>query len=157
MFRVFLFSSHKEFNWLILKSLCSGYFMLYFDFTLVSRTFRKLGFLQCSPYCFCTAYTAYALQTEYVWTWCKRPISHTAHEIRLVLCASYCNKNPVHDQTFRRYKYIFLKKRKQKCPPLPFKLKILSHKSYLEGEFFKKNDIQALNKCPKSWFDHSYK
>ncbi len=47
MFRVFLFSSHKKFNWLLLqKILCSGYF-----FTLVSRTFRKLDFLQCrGPY-----------------------------------------------------------------------------------------------------------
>ncbi len=38
MFRVFLFSSHEKFNWLLLKNLCSGFF------TLVNRTFRKLDF-----------------------------------------------------------------------------------------------------------------
>ncbi len=92
MFRVFLFSSHTKLNWLVHKNLCSGDF---FFFTLVSRTFRTLDFLQCSQCWFCPASVPHmdCIHTAdgvCVWTWCKRPISHTAHDIRLVPCVRYC-------------------------------------------------------------------
>ncbi len=49
-------------------------------------------------------------------------------------CYDCKNKNAVHVQTFMWDKYIYFFKCPKKCPLPPFKLKILSHKSYLRWE-----------------------
>ncbi len=60
-----MFSSHKKLNsLLLLKMICSGYF-----FTLVSRTFQKLDFLQCwstldSSFCTCILKLNVAIQNS---------------------------------------------------------------------------------------------
>ncbi len=93
MFRVFLFRSHKKFNWLLLKNLCSGYLFFIFLHWLVVLLECWIFFQRSQ--CFCTACVPHmdCIHTANgvcVWTWCERPISHTAHEIRLVLCVSFC-------------------------------------------------------------------
>ncbi len=125
MFIVFLFSSLKKLNWLILlKILC-------FFFTLVSRTFRKLDFLQCSQCCFCTAYTPHMDCIRTANGGCVKQVhlTYSSWNQACAVCKLLCNnctivKTKMQCMIKRLGEInIYFWKMSKKCPPSPFKLK----------------------------------
>ncbi len=135
MFRVFLFSSHQKLNWLLLlKMICSGSLFWLVELCESWIFYSALVLLHCT----------HGLHTHCKRSMCESGVKGPSH-IQLMKSGyvqaivqkfNECkNKNAVHVQTFMWDKYIYFFKCPKKCPLPPFKLKILSHKSYLRWEF----------------------